>query len=85
MNTDSHDNEKHIVHVEPEFRLILVDPGPERAKVTILVRQHLSVSPAEALRRVEQGEVVVADGLSHWEVTQLKTEFENLGAAVCVT
>lgn len=78
------DNEKHIVHVEPEFRLILVDPGPERAKVTILVRQQLSLSPAEARRRVEQGKMVVAEGLSHWEVTRLKREFETLGAVVHV-
>jgi len=81
MDTNSHDD---YLHDEPEFRLVLIDPGPERAKLIILVRQKLNVSPAEARRRVEQGEVVVAEGLSHCEATRLMAEFESLGAAVCV-
>ena len=76
------DNDEPEIHIEPEFQLILVDPGPAPKKVIILVRQLLKVSPAEARHRVQQGEVTVAEELSYFQITELQTRFESLGAVV---
>ena len=68
-----------------EFELWLVSVGPHRLEVIRLVSRSLQLSSAEARRRIDRGEVLIAEGMGHLfpplRLTELHDEFGRLGAS----
>jgi ribosomal protein L7/L12 len=67
----------------PLFHVILVEPGPNRLKVILRVRELLGLSLVEARRHVDSGEVILAiGGYMERYLHDLRDEFTKLGAVV---
>jgi hypothetical protein len=68
-----------------EFELRLVSVGPHRLEVIRLVSRSLQLSSAEARRRIDRGEVLLAKGMGHLfpplRLAELHDEFGRLGAS----
>lgn len=68
---------------DPCFYVILVEPGPNRLAVIVRVRHLLGLPLVEARRRVDAGEVVLAEGdYMDKNLRDLRDEFISLGAVV---
>jgi ribosomal protein L7/L12 len=68
---------------DPDFRVILLEPGPNRLAVILRVRKLLGVSLTAARAQVDAGEVVLAvGGYMDRYLHDLREEFQKLGAIV---
>jgi hypothetical protein len=72
------------VTIVAEFELRLVSVGPHRLEVIRLVSRLLQLSSADARRRIDAGEVLLAEGMGHLfpppRLTELYNEFDRFGA-----
>jgi len=60
-------------------RLFLESPGPNRKRVILWMHQACGISLAEAKRRVDEGNRLIAEGL-RWELRELQRGLQALGA-----
>lgn len=67
----------------PSLQVILMEPGPNRLAVILRVRQLFGLSLADSRRRVDAGEVVLAEGgYIDRRLYDLRDELVSLGAVV---
>lgn len=69
--------------VDPEWYAVLVAPGPNRLTVIVRVAALLGLSVSEARRRIDAGELILAEGRTK-RLYDLQREFDELGATVVI-